>query len=195
MKKVLMPLMLLAVLLYGCSSQNEGVTKETAISKTISIRADYTIPANLDELAANSDSIVKVKFLQNKDIGKNGNTISEVEILKNYKGNFKKGEKVDISEPWYLSNDKYVAVENYIALEKNEEYTLFLNEGDDKVSSIVSMGYGKFSEKLQEKQSVLADFDKLGEVQKYDFISESKDEVKNYQAIKQQVFEKYQDSK
>lgn len=117
--------MLLAVLFYGCTSQNEGVTKETAISKTFIIRADYAIPANLDELVANSDSIVKVKFLQNKDIGKNGNTISEVEILKNYKGNFKKGEKVNISEPWYLSDDKYVAVENYIALEKMKNIPCF----------------------------------------------------------------------
>lgn len=48
--------------------------------------------------------------------------------MTSYKGNLEKGSKVDISEPWYLSDGKYVAVENYIALDKEQEYTIFLGE-------------------------------------------------------------------
>ncbi len=128
MKKILVPILLLATILASCSSPNEKITKDTKISKTITIRADYKIPKDIKELEDNSANIVKVKFLQNKTIGKDGSTISEIEILTSYKGNLEKGSKVDISEPWYLSDGKYVAVENYIALDKGQEYTIFLGE-------------------------------------------------------------------
>ncbi|MBC1968408.1 hypothetical protein IA932_01265 [Listeria marthii] len=191
MKKTLIPILLLTIILASCSSPSEKVTKDTKISKTITIRADYNIPKNMKELANNSNNIVKVKLLQNKDIGKESNTISEVEILASYKGDLEKGDKIDISEPWYLSSGKYVAVENYIALEKEQTYTMFLGKTDKDVHPITSMGYGKFSETQKEAQSVLADFNTLGEVQKYDFISENPDDVENYQAIKQQISAKY----
>ncbi|HEL8802017.1 TPA: hypothetical protein U0F75_001691, partial [Listeria monocytogenes] len=112
MKKILVPILLLATILASCSSPNEKITKDTKISKTITIRADYKIPKDIKELEDNSANIVKVKFLQNKTIGKDGSSISEIEILTSYKGNLEKGSKVDISEPWYLSDGKYVAVEN-----------------------------------------------------------------------------------
>ncbi|EMK3910118.1 hypothetical protein V8322_002781, partial [Listeria monocytogenes] len=51
--------------------------------------------------------------------------------------------------------------------------------------------YGKFGGSLKEDQAVLADFNILGEVQKFDFISENTEEVKNYQLIKEQVAGKY----
>lgn len=51
-------------------------------------------------------------------IGKDGSSISEIEILISYKGNLEKGSKVDILELWYLSDGKYVVVENYIVLDK-----------------------------------------------------------------------------
>ncbi|MBC1567987.1 hypothetical protein HCJ20_03555 [Listeria sp. FSL L7-1425] len=191
MKKTLIPILLLTIILASCSSPNEKVTKDTKISKTITIRADYNIPKNMEELANNSNYIVKVKLLQNKEIGKDGNTISKVEILTSYKGDLEKGDKIDISEPWYLSSGKYVAVENYIALEKEKTYTMFLGEKDKDTHPITSMGYGKFSETQKEAQSVLADFNTLGEVQKYDFISENPDDVEDYQAIKQQISAKY----
>ncbi|HBL8353271.1 TPA: hypothetical protein LTU36_002789, partial [Listeria monocytogenes] len=114
-----------------------------------------------------------------------------IEILTSYKGNLEKGSKVDISEPWYLSDGKYVAVENYIALDKEQEYTIFLGEKDKDTYPLSSLGYGKFGGSLKEDQAVLADFTILGEVQKFDFISENTEEVKNYQLIKEQVAGKY----
>ncbi|ENL9968075.1 TPA: hypothetical protein O5N12_000742 [Listeria monocytogenes] len=191
MKKILVPILLLATILASCSSPNEKITKDTKISKTITIRADYKIPKDIKELEDNSANIVKVKFLQNKTIGKDGSSISEIEILTSYKGNLEKGSKVDISEPWYLSDGKYVAVENYIALDKGQEYTIFLGEKDKDTYPLSSMGYGKFGGSLKEDQAVQADFNILGEVQKFDFISENTEEVKNYQLIKEQVAGKY----
>ncbi len=84
-------------------------------------------------------------------------------------------------------------MENYIALEKGKEYILFLSGGHDgdKVSSITSLGYGKFNKTLKEQKASMNDFDTVGEVQKYDFISNTNEEVLKYQVIKKQVLEKF----
>ncbi|MBC1442894.1 hypothetical protein [Listeria seeligeri] len=193
MKKAFIPLLFLLFLLASCSAPNEKLTKNTKIFKEGVINADYQIPQNLAELESNSEDIVKVKLLQNKENGKNNSTISEVEIIEKYKGNFESGEKIDISEPWLLNTGEYQAVENYIALEKDQEYLLFLSGGHDgdRVSSITSLGYGKFNKTLKEQKASMNDFDTVGEVQKYDFISNSDEEVLKYQDIKKQVLERF----
>ncbi|WP_271002498.1 hypothetical protein [Listeria seeligeri] len=193
MKKAFIPLLFLLFLLASCSAPNEKLTKNTKIFKECVINADYQIPQNLAELESNSEDIVKVKLLQNKENGKNNSTISEVEIIEKYKGNFESGEKIDISEPWLLNTGEYQAVENYIALEKGQEYILFLSGGHDgdRVSSITSLGYGKFNKTLKERKASMNDFDTVGEVQKYDFISNSDEEVLKYQDIKKQVLERF----
>ncbi|MBT0132385.1 hypothetical protein G4229_01615 [Listeria seeligeri] len=193
MKKAFIPLLFLLFLLASCSAPNEKLTKNTKIFKEGVINADYQIPQNLAELESNSEDIVKVKLLQNKENGKNNSTISEVEIIEKYKGNFESGEKIDISEPWLLNTGEYQAVENYIALEKGQEYLLFLSGGHDwdRVSSITSLGYGKFNKTLKEQKASMNDFDTVGEVQKYDFISNSDEEVLKYQDIKKQVLERF----
>lgn len=205
MKKIIVPIILLsAVLLVGCSQKEKPefneVSKETKISKAGSPEADYNIPDNLEDLISNSEDIVKVKLIKNKTIGQydedemtHTSTISEVEILENYKGVFKKGDKIDVAEPWYLNEGAYQSVENYIALETGKEYTMFLSDGhgEDKLSSIVSMGYGKFNEQLKEKEATLTDFDNLGEVEEYNFISTEKEEIKNYTDIKQEISKEY----
>ncbi|MBC1719677.1 hypothetical protein [Listeria seeligeri] len=193
MKKAFIPLLFLLFLLASCSAPNEKLTKNTKIFKEGVINADYQIPQNLAELESNSEDIVKVKLLQNKENGKNNSTISEVEIIEKYKGNFESGEKIDISEPWLLNTGEYQAVENYIALEKGREYILFLSGGHDgdRVSSITSLGYGKFNKTLKEQKASMNDFDTVGEVQKYDFISNSDEEVLKYQDIKKQVLERF----
>ncbi|EHT4849473.1 hypothetical protein KX883_002804, partial [Listeria monocytogenes] len=100
MKKIIVPIILLsAVLLVGCSQKEKPefneVSKETKISKEGSPEADYNIPDNLEDLISNSEDIVKVKLIKNKTIGQydedemtHTSTISEVEILENYKGVF-----------------------------------------------------------------------------------------------------------
>ncbi|MBC2209383.1 hypothetical protein [Listeria seeligeri] len=193
MKKAFIPLLFLLFLLASCSAPNEKLTKNTKIFKEGVINADYQIPQNLAELESNSEDIVKVKLLQNKENGKNNSTISELEIIEKYKGNFESGEKIDISEPWLLNTGEYQAVENYIALEKGREYILFLSGGHDgdRVSSITSLGYGKFNKTLKEQKASMNDFDTVGEVQKYDFISNSDEEVLKYQDIKKQVLERF----
>ncbi|MBC1541070.1 hypothetical protein [Listeria seeligeri] len=193
MKKAFIPLLFLLFLLASCSAPNEKLTKNTKIFKEGVINADYQIPQNLAELESNSEDIVKVKLLQNKENGKNNSTISEVEIIEKYKGIFESGEKIDISEPWLLNTGEYQAVENYIALEKGQEYILFLSGGHDgdRVSSITSLGYGKFNKTLKERKASMNDFDTVGEVQKYDFISNSDEEVLKYQDIKKQVLERF----
>ncbi|WP_270997611.1 hypothetical protein [Listeria seeligeri] len=193
MKKAFIPLLFLLILLASCSAPDEKLTKDTKIFKEGVINADYQVPKNLAELESNSEDIVKVKLLQNKEIGKGNNTISEVEIIEKYKGNFKSGATIDISEPWLLNTGDYQAVENYIALEKGQEYILFLSGGHDgdKVSSITSLGYGKFNKTLKEQKASMNDFDTVGEVQKYDFISNTNEEVLKYQVIKKQVLEKF----
>lgn len=191
MKKMLVMMLFLVIVLASCSLQNQKVSKNTKIAKNISTQADYEIPKDFDDLVANSKDIVKVKFIKNKDIGDNGSTTSEVEILKAYKGDLKKADTIDISEPWHLTNNKYTAVENYIAMEEGQTYTLFLSDAVDKVRPLVSMGYGKFSETLKEKQGFIQEYNLLGQIQKYDFLGGIDDELKTYQQIKKQVFEKY----
>ncbi|MBC2001222.1 hypothetical protein [Listeria marthii] len=200
------------LLLAGCSAQNDKeaakpekevkVTKETKISKKGSIDADYNIPEDSKELENKSEDIVKVKLVKNKKIGdydkekmEYSSTISEVEVLETYKGTFKKGDKIDVSEPWYLNEGAYESIENYIALEKEQEYTLFLRGGHDseKLSSIISMSYGKFNEDLKETGATLSDFENLGEVEAYNFISEEEEEVKNYTEIKEDVLKEFND--
>lgn len=197
-------LLLLTVLLIGCSQKAKEEVKEvsskTKISKMGSIDADYSIPANSEEIIGKSEDIIKIKLVQNKIIGNYDNekmeynsTISEVEVLESYKGNFKKGDKIAVSEPWYLNDGDYESIENYIAIEQDEEYTLFLRGGhdDQKISSIISMGYGKFNKDLKEKEATLSDFDNLGEVEKFNFISENEEEVVNYKEIKADVIKDY----
>lgn len=213
MKKFVTAMLFLTfLLLAGCSAQNEKaatpskkevkVTKETKISKNGSIDADYNIPEDSKELENKSEDIVKVKLVKNKKIGdydkekmEYSSTISEVEVLETYKGSFKKGDKIDVSEPWYLNEGAYESIENYIALEQEQEYTLFLRGGHDseKLSSIISMGYGKFNEDLKETDATLTDFENLGEVEAYNFISEEQEEVTNYTEIKEDVLKEFND--
>lgn len=205
MKMILILILLLsALLLVGCEQKEKPeyneVSKETKISNVGSAEADYSIPENSNELISNSEDVVKAKLLKNKTIGQydedemtHTSTISEVEILEAYKGTFKKGDKVNVAEPWYLSNGAYQSVENYIALETGKEYIIFLSDGhgEDKLSAIVSMGYGKFNEKLEEKEATLTDFDTLGEVEEYNFISDEKEDIVNYSEIKDEILESY----
>lgn len=205
MKKLLIPILLIpTLLLVGCAQKEKPeyneISKETKISNVGSAEADYSIPENSEELISNSDDIVKAKLVKNKTIGQydademtHTSTISEIEILEVYKGTFKKGDNIDVAEPWYLNDDAYQSVENYIALEAGKEYTMFLSDGhgEDKLSAIVSMGYGKFNEKLEEKEATLTDFDTLGEVEKYNFISDEKEEIINYSEIKEEVLDSY----
>ncbi|WP_048626962.1 hypothetical protein [Listeria ivanovii] len=194
MKKALCPILLLLILLASCSTQDEALSPNTKIHKNSVIRADYKIPQNLAELESDSEDIVQVKLIRNKEIGKgNNSSITEVEIIKNYKGSFEPGDKVDISEPWLLTSGEYQAVENYIALEKGQEYILFLSggHGTDKVSSITSLGYGKYNKSLQEQKADMNDFNTVGEVQKYDFISGLEAEIIKYQEIKKEMLKTY----
>lgn len=193
MKKTLFFLLLLLFLLAGCAAQDGELSKNTEIYKGNVINADYKVPQNLTELASASEDIVQVKLVRNKKSGEENNTISEVEIIKSYKGTYKAGNKIDISEPWFFVAGKYQAVENYIALEKDLIYILFLNGGHDQseINYISSMGYGKFCESLQEKTAIMQDFSTVEEIQPYDFISNLDEEVLKYQEIKQEVLKTY----
>lgn len=66
-------LLLLTVLLIGCSQKAKEEVKEvsskTKISKMGSIDADYSIPANSEEIIGKSEDIIKIKLVQNKIIG------------------------------------------------------------------------------------------------------------------------------
>ncbi|MBK2002022.1 hypothetical protein JI641_03205 [Listeria ivanovii subsp. londoniensis] len=194
MEKAFFPVLLVLILLASCSSQNEVLSPNTKIHKNSIIKADYKIPQNLAELESDSEDIVQVKLIRNKEISKGNNgTITEVEIIKNYKGSFELGEKIAISEPWLLTSGEYQAVENYIAPEKGQEYILFLNGGHDtdKVSSITSLGYGKYNKTLLEQKNDMNHFHTVGEVQKYDFISDLEEDIIKYQEVKNEVLKKY----
>lgn len=55
------------------------------------------------------------------------------------------------------------------------------------------MGYGKFNEDLKETDATLTDFENLGEVEAYNFISEEQEEVTNYTEIKEDVLKEFND--
>ncbi|MBC2259786.1 hypothetical protein [Listeria booriae] len=203
--RYLLPSLLILLFLIGCNNENSGqssygkLTKNTKIGNSLS--ADYNIPKSVEEIEKISEDIVEARVVNNISIGiydeKNGDipsTITELEVLQNYKGSFKKGEKIKVAEPYYLNDGSLEFIENYIPLQKNENYTIFLRGGheSDGISSIISMGYGKYQEDFKEKQAEVTDFKTVGELEELDFISPDNTLVTNYKRIKENVFQTYE---
>ncbi|AQY52011.1 putative lipoprotein [Listeria weihenstephanensis FSL R9-0317] len=192
--------LLISLFLVGCTNDNANeVTKETKIGGSLS--ADYNIPESIGDIEEISEDILETQVIRNISIGEydgnNGDipsTITELEVLQNYKGSFKKGDRIRVAEPYYLKDGALEFIENYVPLQQNENYTVFLRGGheSDGISSIISMGFGKYREELTEKQAEVTDFETLGELGKFDFISPEIEQVGDYKSLKEEVFQEYE---
>lgn len=198
--RYLLTFLFFLLFLVGCTNDNANeVTKETKIGGSLS--ADYNIPESIGDIEEISEDILETRVIRNISIGEydgnNGDipsTITELEVLQNYKGSFKKGDRIRVAEPYYLKDRALEFIENYVPLQRNENYTVFLRGGheSDGISSIISMGFGKYQEELTEKQAEVTDFETLGELGKFDFISPEIEQVGDYKSLKEEVFQEYE---
>ncbi|SET15182.1 hypothetical protein SAMN05216389_10664 [Oceanobacillus limi] len=196
MKRILISLIAITIFLVGCNQTdtNSYINEETPISQYQSM-ADYEIPTDLNALKNSSKIIVKVKALS--DLGNDvidGQTFGskkKVKVLKSY-GEEIQGE-ITIIEPAFVADGEYVATESYIKMLDGEEYILFLNEGDLKNEyAIVALGFGKYSYEKSGGNFTITDFSTFGEIKKYGFISNNKEEVKQYEVIRADVLKEYE---
>ncbi|WP_206759292.1 hypothetical protein, partial [Acinetobacter baumannii] len=60
----------------------------------------------------------------------------------------------------------------YIPMKQNIEYLLFLREVESKdVWSVASLGFGKYADNLETRNTNVTSFSKVGELSSYAFIS------------------------
>lgn len=200
--------LVITLLIAGCTNVSQAelsnekentsyISDTTKISRDLSI-ADYYIPTDFTSLEKRANYIVSVKAI--KDLGQdvvNGEVLGsrkEVEVLKGYKNVLKKGDKIIIIEPAYVKSEEYHAVENYIKMDDGNEYTLFLNEGDDlNEFGVVSLVYGKYSKNEKVGKGDLRDFSLYKEIVQYDFIAEHDEDIELYESLKEQVFNNFGD--
>ncbi|WP_054950016.1 hypothetical protein [Numidum massiliense] len=72
-----------------------------------------------------------------------------------------------------------------------DEYILFLNRTDEPDGfAIVSLGYGKYSEKEAYKGEVTS-FKALADLKPYDFVADEGEAIDKYNTIKKDVLKKY----
>jgi hypothetical protein len=178
---------------------NRYIDENTKISDR-PMTADYHIPTDFDNLKERTALIVTVKSLQ--DLGQDyvDNILlgsrKEVEIIKVHgnklKKDLKKGDIINIVEPAYVENGEYHTVEDYIKMDDDKEYTLFLVEGDDENEyGVVSLSYGKYSKTEKTKKGKVTDFKFYKELEPYDFISELDIDVKQYEKLKSEVINQF----
>lgn len=195
-KKIeLLQLIVVTLLIVGtsCSAQEIDATK-VKISEQQN-EADYSIPTDLEDLAANSDIIVKVKALQDKGNDKEDGEVlgskKEVEIIKSFKGNLKEGDRAIVYEPAFILDGEYKQTESYVKMTDRDAYILFLNRTDEPDGfAIVSLGYGKYSEKEAYKGEVTS-FKALADLKPYDFVADEEEDIDKYKTIKKDVLKKY----
>lgn len=199
------------LLLSGCgheakvSTETESVYKnnlegyineDTLISDMVSI-ADFDVPSDVVELKNRSSYIVLVKAI--RDLGDdivNGEVLGsrkEVEVIKGFKNTLKKGDRIIIAEPGYVLNNEYVGVDSYVKMSDGEEYTLFLNPGDDQNEyGIVGLSYGKFSKNKESEVGSFENYTYYSEIEPISFLSKEPHEVNSYEKLRSAVYAEFE---
>ncbi|WP_088066778.1 hypothetical protein [Gottfriedia luciferensis] len=97
-----------------------------------------------------------------------------------------------MNEPSYFNKNEYVQADAYVKMSDNQEYILFLRQGDTSNEyGVTSIGFGKYSITGKSHLGKLSEFNKFGEIKKYDFISDDESFVNYYSEIKKNVLKKY----
>lgn len=166
----------------------------------------------LDELEIHSDLIVKVQSFNNSELFLNS-VKTPVKILDIYKtkDHLEKGDLIYIQEPVSISYQKgmenMTSIRGYVLMNDHQEYLLFLKHLDKvkgyKYKKSEEMTYipvsTRFSKYCKEESPLFIDSKRIeeGEIHYRDFKDASaifikSDELKQYQSISSQVYDKYQ---
>lgn len=194
-----------SLFLFACegtqnSSSLSQLTDDSPIAENTFSSAVYPLPQSLNSLEDKADLIVRAKMSGNIDIGdstsveeetRRTSALSQLEILEVYKGDETVGEDLTVTELFYMNNNEIEVVEQYVPMETDEDYILFLSNWDGESWRIEYMGFGKYH---LEKEALNTDFQELSilrEARPYAFITEDSEQVELYQTIRKDVLDKY----
>ncbi|MCB2360023.1 hypothetical protein [Clostridium estertheticum] len=117
------------------------------------------------ELQKESDLIVEIKLTGNRKLYEEA-TLTEVEVLKTYKGKEKPKDKILIYEPVFFGSDIYYTASGYNFMRKNNSYIIFLKNlkipkgykyknDEAKTYLPVSTVFAKYNIKYTNKEKIL----------------------------------------
>ncbi|CAH1205109.1 hypothetical protein PAECIP111892_02628 [Paenibacillus auburnensis] len=175
------------------------------VQKTYKLNSDQAklvYYENVDEITNKATAIVVGKVAGEQQItdinDESSGTLlyhrafTPVQIEKSFKGNFKEGDQILVSEDGVLINNVYETLEGYVKMNNANSYLLFLREVEPGKFAICGSYQGKFNvdktsndtsfEERQITQSQLNDLDYLGE------------NSEHFKNLKEQALEKFLES-
>lgn len=187
--------------LNGCSemgSSPEESISEIPIHQSAESHTDYVVPENMEEIERRSEDIVRVRAVQVEELGESvqeeipyTNTRTTVEVIESFRGSLEAGEQITIAEPYYLLDGELVFVGDYIPMEMDEDYILFLYANDQESYTVVSIGYEKYHAEKEALEGETQDFNTVNDIQPYGFLSTDESQVDLYSSIHSEVLNKY----
>lgn len=118
-------------------------------------------------------------------------TLSEIEVTEVFKGDLSVGDRTVVTELFYIMGGQVTTVAHYVPMEQDEEYLLFLTNWDDESWAINYMGYGKYHFEKESVNHSIQHYQTMKEVRNFQFMSEEEEEVQLFDAIYEEVKEKY----
>lgn len=194
----LLLILVTGMIVTACSTESgdELLHEDTPLSEN-TFSAAYPVPETLTEIENKSEQVLRVKMLNVEEYGELSEdgtltaTITELEVQEVLSGTLSKGNKIKVSEPYHFNLGSLTIIGNYLPMEREEEYIVFLSNFDGETWMIDFMGFGKYSLDKSVSSDPLESFDTYAEIQEFGFVSGEDEIVKRYTTIKNEVLDKY----